>query len=82
MLVVAWLGLLDFVINIFISQRKAKGETHKFSSTPDGKSFKEWQEMQQLREAAEDAQKKLTDAVNEQNVPDDDSAADHEDSAE
>ena len=80
--VIAWVGLLDFVINVFISIRKNKGETHKFKATPDGKSFKEWQEMQQLREAAEDAQKKLTETMKEQNAPDDESSDDHEGSAE
>ncbi|MCR5122772.1 MAG: hypothetical protein K6B74_10165, partial [Ruminococcus sp.] len=60
-LVIAVIGILDFFVHAIIDVRKNSVKKYKFSETPDGKSFEEWQEMQQLIDSAGDAKDKLAE---------------------
>ncbi len=62
---IAVIGILDFFVNAIIEVRKTSVKKYKFSETPDGKSFEEWQEMQQLIGAAGDAQEKLAEKASD-----------------
>lgn len=62
--VIAFIGFADFIINVYISVNSTgKGSVKKFKATPDGKSFKEWQEMQKLIEAAKEREESVAEAA-------------------